>query len=116
MAADGIPEPKNACSKTSFVHSNKLPLRSQRIERWINKDRDHSLMGEKDLRSSTSLRTSKRPNRSEIALLQSDRRLHLELVELGKQREKFIKQKDYEQKLFATKQVVVHKDNQPMFE
>ncbi|CAM4809004.1 unnamed protein product [Rotaria magnacalcarata] len=112
MAIDETPIQKNVRSKTDFLGTIKLPLRRQRIERWINKGRHTSTTNGKELQSSTTLRTSSRSNRSEIALLQADRRLNIQLFQLGKQRQKFIDKRNYDQKLFATKQVLRHKDNQ----
>ncbi|CAF3332523.1 unnamed protein product [Rotaria socialis] len=112
MAIDETPIQKNVHSKTDFLRTITLPLRRQRIERWVNKGRYTSTRKDEELRSSTTLRTSSRPNRSEIALLQADRRLNIQLFQLGKQRQKFIDRRNYDQKLFATKQVLRHKDNQ----
>ncbi|CAF1037926.1 unnamed protein product [Rotaria sp. Silwood1] len=102
--------------KTVYAYSNHIPIRRQRIERWINKDRSTSITNDKIIRSSTNLKMSLRPKISDNTLYQADRRLNTELFQLGEQREKFIEQCNFDQKVFAHKQALLHKNNHAILE
>lgn len=84
--------------------------RKQRIERWAYENRDRS-MHEQILQSSTASGTSVEQQRAESSFIQADRRLKVELYRLGEQREKSLEQHNFNQKLFANKQALRHKDN-----
>jgi hypothetical protein len=106
MAIDGT-----ISSKTISTRPGQLPVRKQRIERWLNKGRSVS-MNDEPTRISTSLGSALTQKRSESSLLQADRRLNTHLIQLGEQREKLIERHNFDQKLFANKQALHHKDNQ----
>jgi len=97
--------------KTVPVRPGQLSVRRQRIERWAHKGRSTS-MNNKAIRSAAILGTSLIQKRSESSLFQADRRLNMDLFQLGEQREKLLEQYNFDQKLFANKQALLHKDNQ----
>jgi hypothetical protein len=115
MAIDGT------MSMTEYHHNNKisatptrpsqLSIRKQCIERWAYRGRSVSI-NDKATQSSASLEGSLSQKRSETVLFQSDRRLNTHLFQLGEQRQKLIERHNFDQKLFANKQAIRHKDNQ----
>ncbi len=97
-------------------HSN-IPLRStyllarkHRIERWAYKERSSSIAGSATT-SSAALGTLSAQKRSESSYSQSGRVLNIHLLQLSEQRQKTIERNNFDQKLFANKQALKHKDN-----
>lgn len=84
--------------------------RKQRIERWAYENRNQSIH-EQILQSSTAAGTSLEQQRAASSFIQADRRLKVELYRLGEQREKSLEQQNFNQKLFANKQALRHKEN-----
>lgn len=104
MAIDG---PINI--RSSPTPSIQHPNRKQRIERWTHKARTPLNYNVKVLRAPHILNPSLTQKRAENRLFQYDRRLNVDLSQLGEQREKLIDQENFNQKLFARKQVLLHK-------
>lgn len=77
--------------------TKKGPVRKQRIERWVHKDRREHLS-----------------EASDGMACPMKRRLNAHVYQLGEQRQRLIEQSNFDQKLFANKQAVRHKDNQPI--
>ncbi|CAF0964566.1 unnamed protein product [Rotaria sordida] len=107
MMIDGIIQGTDRRKIVSTYYSGQTSIRRQRIERWINKDRSTSIINNKKIRSS---------KQSDNTLFQTDRHLNVELFQLGEQREKFIEQCNFDQKLFANKQALLHKKNPMILE
>jgi siderophore synthetase component len=93
-----------------LIRPGQLSVRKQRIERWAYKGRNDS-SNDKAIRSSALLGSSLIEKKSESSFIQEDRRLNMDLYQLGQQREKLLKQHNFDQKLFAAKQAIRHKDN-----
>jgi hypothetical protein len=93
------------------IRPGQLSVRRQRIERWAYKDRNIS-NNDKAMRSSALLGTSLIEKRSESSFIQAGRRLNMDLYQLGQQREKLLERNNFEQKLFANKQALRHKENE----
>jgi hypothetical protein len=98
-------------SKAAAIRPRQLPVRRQRIERWASKGRNVSI-DDKPIRISTCIGTSLTQKQSESSFFQADRRLNTHLIQLGEEREKLIERNNFDQKLFAHKQALHHKDNQ----
>lgn len=82
--------------------------RKNRIERWAFEGRSSSIS---DRPSSTALGTGSEPKGAENTLSQSGRLLSINLIRLSEQRQRLIEQRNFDQKLFANKQALKHKDN-----
>jgi hypothetical protein len=112
MTIDGIMNMTKR-HKTAPIRPGQLSIRRQRIECWAYKGRNTSISNQV-LRSSATLKTSLIQKRSENSLFQADRRLNMYLYQLGEEREKLLERYNFDQKLFANKQALLHKDNQDM--
>ena len=99
--------PKNASAPTRMGH---LLARKQRIERWAYKGRSSS-RGNTVTLTSAALSTPSAQKSSERSFSLSNRKLDIQLMQLSEQRQKTIEQKDFDQKLFANKQALRHKDD-----
>ena len=89
----------------SSVRPSHLNVRKQRIEYWAFSNRT------KTNHCTATLGAALMEKRSESALFQDDRRPRLELYRLGEEREKLLERVNFDQKLFANKQALKHKDN-----
>ncbi|CAF3420303.1 unnamed protein product [Rotaria sp. Silwood1] len=87
-----------------------LLVRKQRIERWAYKGRSSSI-GNTATTTSASLATISAQKRSESTYSQIGRKLNSNLVQLSEQRQKVIERRNFDQKLFANRQALKHKDN-----
>jgi hypothetical protein len=96
--------------KTTSVPPGQLSSRRQRIDRWVYKGRNES-MNDRARQSFASLGTSLIQKRSDSSLIQTNRRLNMDLYQLGEEREKLLEQYSFDQKLFANKQALRHKDS-----
>jgi hypothetical protein len=94
-----------------LIRPGQLSVRRQRIERWAYKGRNTS-SNDKAMRSSALLGTSLIEKKSESSFIQADRRLNMDLYQLGQQREKLLERNNFDQKLFANKQALRHKENE----
>lgn len=92
------------------LRKNPLSVRKQRIEHWAYDQRGESLQ-DQILQSSTAAGSSLEQRRAESSFIQADRRLKVDLYRLGDQREKALERFNFDQKLFANKQALRHKDN-----
>lgn len=97
--------------KTTPTRPGHLSIRKQRIERWVYKGRSVS-MSSKAIGSSNALGTSLIQKRAESSLFQTERQLNMYLFQLGEKRDKLTERVNFEQKLFANKQALRHKNNQ----
>lgn len=88
-----------------------LLARKQRIEHWAYEGQSTSIGADRARTSSVSIRSASTQKRSESVYSQSSRRLKIHLLELGEQRQKVIDQRNFDQKLFANKQALKHKEN-----
>jgi hypothetical protein len=93
------------------VRMGYLLARKQRIERWAYKGRSSSIR-DTATTSSAALKTDTAQKRSESTYSQSGRLLNIHLLQLSEQRQKIIERHNFDQKLFANKQAIKHKDNQ----
>jgi hypothetical protein len=100
--------------KIAPIYFGQLSIRRQRIERWACKDRNTSINSKAIQSSGSSLRTSLIQKRSESSVFQADRRLNMDLFQLGEEREKLLERYNFDQKLFANKQALRHKNNPDM--
>ncbi|CAF0858330.1 unnamed protein product [Rotaria sordida] len=85
-------------------------VRKQRIERWAYKGRSLSI-SDTAKTTSASLGTISVQKRSESSYSQIGRKLDIHLLQLGEQRQKVIERRNFDQKLFANKQALKHKEN-----
>ncbi len=118
MAVDET-ETRPRSTSVSTDHSNSnlpgrlgyLLARKQRIERWAYKARSSSISDTATTASAT-LGAASAQKRSESSYSQAGRKLNIRLLQLSEQRQKTIDQRNFDQKLFANKQALKHKDNQ----
>ena len=88
-----------------------LLARKHRIERWAYKGRSSSIT-DTATTASAALGTVSAQKRSESTYSQEGRKLNMQLLQISEQRQKTIEQRNFDQKLFANKQALKHKDNQ----
>ncbi|CAF2865474.1 unnamed protein product [Rotaria sp. Silwood2] len=98
---------KSAHVPTRLGH---LLVRKQRIERWAFKERSSSTSNTATT-TSASLGTVSAQKRSESTYSQIGRKLNIHLLQLSEQRQKVIERRNFDQKLFANRQALKHKDN-----
>ncbi|CAF1158148.1 unnamed protein product [Adineta steineri] len=101
-------------TKNSTIPStglNHASARKQRIESWASK-RQNSINRGIATAASTLLGTAAAQKRSESSFTQANRMLNVHLLQLSEERQKIIEQRTFDQKLFANKQAIKHKDNQ----
>lgn len=87
-----------------------LLARKQRIERWAYDERNSTSNDTANI-TSASLGISSAQKRSESSYSQAGRILNIRLLQLSEQRQKLIDQNNFDQKIFANKQALKHKDN-----
>ena len=87
-----------------------LLARQQRINRWAHQGRGASISSTA-LTSASTLNNASSQKRSESLFSQTNRKLHLRLLQMSEQRQKVIDQRNFDQKLFANKQALKHKEN-----
>lgn len=87
-----------------------LLARKHRIERWAYTGRNSSNNDTANT-TSASLGASSVQKRSESSYSQAGRVLNIRLIQLSEQRQKLIDQNNFDQKIFANKQALKHKDN-----
>ena len=87
-----------------------LLARKHRIERWAFTGRNSSNNDTANT-TSASLGASSAQKRSESSYSQAGRVLNIQLLQLSEQRQKLIDQNNFDQKIFANKQALKHKDN-----
>lgn len=87
-----------------------LVARKHRIERWAFKGRSASIT-DSSVAASAALGMSPGQKHSERSYSQIGRKLDLHLLQLSEQRQKVIERRNFDQKLFANKQALKHKDN-----
>lgn len=75
-----------------------FPARRQRIERWMSKDRSEIIIHDQSQSSFSSMSQVKH-------------RFNQELYNLGELRQRAIEQNNFNQKVFANKQAMKHKEN-----
>ena len=92
------------------ARSGQLLARKHRIERWAYGGRSSSV-NDTATTTSAALGTSSSQKRSENSYSQVGRILDIQLLQLSEQRQKLIEQNNFDQKLFANKQALKHKDN-----
>ena len=101
---------KKAPNPTASARSGYLLARKHRIERWAYRGRSSSVNDTANT-ASASLGTFSAQKRSESTYSQAGRVLNIHLLQMSEQRQKVIEQNNFEQKLFANKQALKHKDN-----
>lgn len=97
-------------TRQAATRSNPLAVRKQRIEHWAF-DQQGESFHDQILQSSAAASSSLEQRRAESSFIQADHRLKVNLYRLGEQREKALERFNFDQKLFANKQALRHKDN-----
>ena len=92
------------------VRSGHLLARKHRIERWAYSGRSSST-NDTTTTTSVGLGTLSAQKRSESSYSQVGRILNIQLLQLSEQRQKLIERNNFDQKLFANKQALKHKNN-----
>ncbi len=100
---------------TTSTHMNHLLARRQRIEVWALKGRSSSINATASA-ASALLKSISAQRRSESTFTQASRTLDLQLLQLSEQRQKIIERRTFDQKIFANKQALKHKDNPAVIE
>lgn len=110
---DSAPSKMSEWKKKPPVTSRmgQLIARKQRIEHWAYGSRIQTTGSDRARSASISSRSVSQQKRSESLYSQSARKLSMHLMELGERREKVIDQHNFDQKLFANKQALKHKEN-----
>jgi hypothetical protein len=98
-------------TSTAPARMGHLLARKQRIEHWAYKGRSSST-SDTATTASAALGTVSAQKRSESTYSQAHRVLNIELLQLSERRQKIIERNNFDQKLFANKQALKHKDNQ----
>lgn len=88
-----------------------LIARKTRIERWAYQSSRSASSKDRDSTTSLSLQNPVTQKRSESLFSQNDRKLRMHLLQLSDQRQKVIDHHNFDQKTFANKQALKHKDN-----
>ena len=98
-------------NSTTDGRTGQLVARQQRIERWVYQGRSSS-SNNTITTTAAALGTAAAQKRSESSFTQTGRKLDIQLLYLSEQRQKVIEQRNFDQKLFANKQALRHKDDQ----
>ena len=97
-------------ARTPPARLGHLLARQQRINRWAYRGRSSSITSSA-LTSASTLNNESSQKRSESLFSQTTRKLHIRLLQMSEQRQKVIDQHNFDQKLFANKQALKHKEN-----
>jgi hypothetical protein len=110
-ATTRIEDEKRNRNSTVPARTSHLLARKHRIEQWAYKGRSSSVT-DTATTASAALGTLSAQKREESSYSQAGRVLNVHLLQLSEQRQKIIERNNFDQKLFANKQAIKHKDNQ----